>query len=377
MQKALLFAALVLFTAGMAFAGTITVTQPAGGSFAMGAACPIRWTADRVNGSVKIQLIHRGGALVGLLVNRLHPGSSPYHWIVASPAVAGESYRVRVSATDGSAAAESEVFTIAGAAPPAPPGDPPRPGDAPLPANAPRCDLGIGEIIYRNGDVIVPVVNNGPDPLPLRDVKIRMTRHDSGTPPQVIVHQLAIPPRQHVSLTMAHVPTATIPNSGIWFTFEADAAGSGVSDPNPLNQQRDEHLCILDIRCVVDPADLLLTLRETPNGREYQVRYKVRVSHNLDRPVENVNAYVFVSDAGRRTRNPAENWTIPSIPPGVEFVQQVDRTYGELGRENGGRPVLCPGADHRIRIDLCELGRANCDIDFENNRAFLAFTIPE
>jgi len=371
MTRKICFTVLALFSAGLACAGTITVTRPVRGTLAWGDVCAIHWTAQRLNDRVKIQLIRPGGALVARLANRLDPGSSPLRWTIAPPAVAGESYRVRVSAMDNSTLGESEIFSIAGA------NNPGNPGASPPPAPAPLCDLGIGDIIYRNGDVIVPVVNNGPDPLPLRDVKIRMTRHDSGLPPQVIVRQLAIPPRQHVNLTLAHVPPATIPNSGIHFTFEADAAGSGVSDPNPLNQFRGENLCILDIRCVVDPADLVLTMRATPNGREYRLRCKVRVSHNLDRPVENVNAYFFVSDADRRTRSDVVNWTIPAIAPGVEFVQQVDRTYGELGRENAGRPVLCPGAEHRIAVDLCELGLTNCDINFDNNRAFLLFSIPE
>lgn len=375
MTRKLCFTVLALCSAGLACAGTITVSRPVRGTLALGDVCTIHWTVQRVNERVKIQLIQPGGALVGRLANRLAAGSSPFNWTVAAPAVAGGSYRVRVSAMDNSASGESEVFTISGN--PGHPGNPGAPGDPPPAVPASHCDLGIGSIIYRNGDVIVPVVNNGPDPLSLRDVKISMTRHDSGIPPQVIIRQLAIPPRQHVNLTLAHVPPATIPNSGIHFTFEVDAAGSGVSDPNPLNQRRGENLCLLDIRCRIDPADLVLTMRETANGREYRVRYKVRVSHNLNRPVENVNVYVFMTDAGRRTRNAAENWTIPAIAPGVEWVQQVDRTYGELGRDHSGRPVLCPGAEHRIALDLCELGLTNCDIDFDNNRAFLAFRIPE
>ncbi len=371
MTRKICFAALVIFTVGLAFGGTITVTRPVRGTFAMGAICPVHWTANRVNGNVKIQLIGPGGALVGRLVNRLDPGSSPYNWTVANPAIAGESYRVRVSAVDNSAVGESEVFTIAVAGAPAGHGDPP------LPAPAPRCDLGISRITYRNGAVIARIVNNGPDPLPLRDVKLSLSFPEVRPAEQPIIRQLAIPAGQQLDQTLAMVPPATIPNAGLLVTARIDAEGSAVSDSNPLNQQASKCLCLLDIRCEVHPADLVLTMRETPNGREYRVRYKVRVSHNLDRAVENLNVLVFVSDSGRRTRNAAENWTIPSIPPGVEFVRQVDRTYGELGRENAGQPVLCPGAEHRILVDLCELGRANCDIDFGNNQSFLTFSIPE
>ncbi len=122
MKKTLMFAFMALLAAGLAFGGTITVTQPAGGSFALGAACPIHWTASGVSGNVKIQLIRPGGALVGQLANRLDPASSPYPWVVAAPALAGETYRIRVSAADGSCLDESERFSITAAVDPEVPG---------------------------------------------------------------------------------------------------------------------------------------------------------------------------------------------------------------------------------------------------------------
>ena len=122
MKKTIMFAFVALFAAGLIHGGTITITQPAGGSFAMGAACPIHWTASGISSNVKIQLILRGGALVGQLANRLDPTSSPYPWVVASPAEADQTYRIRVSATDGSALGESEVFTVTAAGDPGTPG---------------------------------------------------------------------------------------------------------------------------------------------------------------------------------------------------------------------------------------------------------------
>jgi hypothetical protein len=128
MKKTLLFASLAILATGLAFTQTITVTQPAGGSFAMGAACPVHWTTTGAVGNVKIQLIRPGGGLVDPLANRLDPGSSPYPWVVASPAVVGESYRIRVITTDGTTQGESEVFTVTAAGDPGDPGDPGTPG---------------------------------------------------------------------------------------------------------------------------------------------------------------------------------------------------------------------------------------------------------
>jgi hypothetical protein len=128
MKKAFLFAALILFAAGLAFGGTITVSEPAGGSFAMGAACPVHWTFTGTVGNVKIQLIRPGGGLVGLLAGRLAPDNSPYPWVVASPAEAGQNYRIRVSAVDGSCLDESAEFSVTAAGDPGDPGDPGTPG---------------------------------------------------------------------------------------------------------------------------------------------------------------------------------------------------------------------------------------------------------
>jgi hypothetical protein len=48
--------------------------------------------------------------------------------VVAAPAVAGESYRIRVSTTDGTTQGESAVFSVAAASDPGDPGDPGTPG---------------------------------------------------------------------------------------------------------------------------------------------------------------------------------------------------------------------------------------------------------
>jgi hypothetical protein len=116
MKKILLLALLAVFTAGPAFSGTINVTQPAGGNVAMGAVVPIAWTAVGVTGDVKIQLIKPGGALVGLLANNIAPSASPWSWTVVAPAVAGETYKVRVRAVDGMAEGVSAEFTVAAGA---------------------------------------------------------------------------------------------------------------------------------------------------------------------------------------------------------------------------------------------------------------------
>jgi hypothetical protein len=117
MKKTLLFAVLAFFAAGLAFGGTITVTQPAGGTVTMGAATPIVWTASNVAVGVKIQLIRQGGALVGQLADNIAAGGSPWSWTVAAPAVVGETYRIRVRAMDGSAEGASAAFIVAAPSP--------------------------------------------------------------------------------------------------------------------------------------------------------------------------------------------------------------------------------------------------------------------
>lgn len=123
MKKMMFIATLAVFIAGSLFGGTITVTQPAGGNMAMGAACPIAWTASGVTSNVRINLIAPGGAMVGMLIGNLIPGSSPYTWTVGAPAVAGQQYRIRVVAQDGSGMGESAVFTVTSGG-----GDPGTPG---------------------------------------------------------------------------------------------------------------------------------------------------------------------------------------------------------------------------------------------------------
>jgi hypothetical protein len=109
----MLVALAALFFAVLAYGGTITVTQPGNCmTLTMGSSVQIAWTASGVTSNVKIQLIRPGGGLVGPLATNLPPGSSPYFWTVAAPAVSGEQYRIRVHANDGTADGQSPVFTV-------------------------------------------------------------------------------------------------------------------------------------------------------------------------------------------------------------------------------------------------------------------------
>jgi hypothetical protein len=138
MKKALLFAALALFAAGLAFGGTITVSQPTGPNVTMGAATPIAWTSSGVAGNFKIQLIRPGGAIVGVLKNPV--AASPWSWTVAAPAVVGEQYKVRVSSTDGTTQGVSATFTVVDGG--GDPGDPGSPGtitNVHLSGSSPYC----------------------------------------------------------------------------------------------------------------------------------------------------------------------------------------------------------------------------------------------
>jgi hypothetical protein len=128
MKKTLLFAALALFVAGLAFGGTITVTQPTAGDKVMGSSLQIAWTSSGVAGNFKIQLIRPGGALVGLLLNNV--AASPQNWTIAAPAVVGEQYKIRVRSMDLTTTGESATFTVVadGGGDPGDPGDPGSPG---------------------------------------------------------------------------------------------------------------------------------------------------------------------------------------------------------------------------------------------------------
>jgi len=110
MKKTLLFVALAVFAAGLAFGGTITVSQPTAGDKVMGSSMQIAWTSTGVAGNFKIQLIRPGGALVGQLMNNI--AASPQSWTVAAPALVGENYKIRVHAMDGSADGLSATFTV-------------------------------------------------------------------------------------------------------------------------------------------------------------------------------------------------------------------------------------------------------------------------
>ncbi len=126
MKKALWMAVFAVIAMGTIHGATITVTQPSGGEVTMTCPVQIAWTASGVTSNVKILLRTPGGALIGTIANNLSVSPGLYNWTVAAPAVVGESYKIHVRATDGSAEGASAVFTVKNpGAPPPPPPPPP------------------------------------------------------------------------------------------------------------------------------------------------------------------------------------------------------------------------------------------------------------
>jgi hypothetical protein len=369
MKRTICFTALALLAAGLAFSGTITVTRPAGGSFAIGAACPVFWTAQRVNGSVKVQLIRPGGALVGLLANRLDPGNPPYHWTVDAPAVAGQSYRIRVSAMDNSAAGESAIFTIAGADEP---GEPRQPGRGAI--SDVRLD---GASPYAiGGCLVVSWTEVGVD----QDLKLQLVRRD-GSLVGVMVDGLH-PGRASYDWPIGEIYTGVAPAADNAYRIRVSTVDNSLAAESQVFSLANHAParppdCLLDIRCEVRPADLVLTVFDTPNGREFRVRLKVRVRHNLDRAVENITVMYQLFASHGPIHDAGGTWIIASLAPGQEWVQQVDQTFGELGFANARRPVLQPGSDHEATAFIDDPKSKFCDTNYGNNRSSLVFRIPE
>ena len=122
MKKALFLVVFAVFVMGTIQGATITVTQPGGGELTMSCPVQIAWTASNVTSNVKILLRKPGGALIGTIANNLPVSPGLYSWVVAAPAVVGESYKIHVRATDGSTEGASAVFTVKDpVAPPPPP----------------------------------------------------------------------------------------------------------------------------------------------------------------------------------------------------------------------------------------------------------------
>ena len=125
MKKALLMAVFAVIAMGTIQGATITVTQPGGGEVTMTCPVQIAWTASNVTSNVKILLRKPGGALIGTIANNLPVSPGLYSWVVAAPAVVGESYKIHVRATDGSTEGASAVFTVKDPVAPPPPPPPP------------------------------------------------------------------------------------------------------------------------------------------------------------------------------------------------------------------------------------------------------------
>ena len=98
MKKTRLFAIAGLFTVGLAFGQSVTVTAPNGGEHWMiGNTQQITWTSSGCSGTVRINLVTAGGGVAGTIAAAVPVADGHYAWIVGTltsgPAPAGE-YRI-------------------------------------------------------------------------------------------------------------------------------------------------------------------------------------------------------------------------------------------------------------------------------------------
>ena len=111
---------IALMIAGMgqaAFGQRITVTQPAGGErWAMGDPVNITWSASGLSGNVRINLITRGGALVGTISGSIPAVPGSHAWrvgtLTSGTVTVGSDYRIRIRAIGSDTVGESEIFHI-------------------------------------------------------------------------------------------------------------------------------------------------------------------------------------------------------------------------------------------------------------------------
>ena len=269
---------------------------------------------------------------------------------------------------DNSSAGESAVFTIAGAGNP---GEPRQPGRGAI--SDVRLD---GASPYAIGGCLVITWREvGVD----QDLKLQLVRRN-GSLVGVMLAGLH-PGRASYDWPIGEIYTGVAPAADNAYRIRVStvddslAAESEVfSLANPAPRSPD---CLLDIRCEVRPADLVLTMFDTPNGREFRVRLKVRVRHNLDRAVEDIDVIyqLFASDG--MIQDAGATWSIASLAPGQEWVQQVDQTFGELGFANARQPRMRPGSDFMARAHVTDPKSRFCDANYGNNMSSLTFRIPE
>jgi hypothetical protein len=469
MKKAILFTAMVIIAAALAWGQTITVTQPAGGSFALGDACPVHWTVTGSTGNVKIQLIRPGGGLVGLLINHLDPLSSPYPWVVASPAVEGGTYRIRVHAIDGSAEGVSEIFTVTGSSGPGAPGtisnvrlsdsSPHHIGDnrtiswsasgvsqpirlqligsggAPVgtivnslaagttsytwaagqyiggtagpgegyrirvstvddsltadsPAFALSNFLAVTDLVVavaaRNlemlsvrhvlsrGGWIVARVKNHINPIDM-DVSFRLTFPEGGGPgDQTITRRVTLAAGGEGDVYLHPLALNDIPPAGLLTRVMADGPTSHIIETNENDNTGEARLTLVDVRIRAPRDDLELSRLYLQGGWDYKMRFKVRVSHNQARTLNNISVRWEMFEGEGIVRGADGSWTIDTLESGDERVKTFEQKFGKYGRHNAHQPILRPGRTYRVVATI-----TSPDDYPRNNSSGFSFTVPD
>jgi hypothetical protein len=471
MKKTLLFTALVIFAAALACGQTITVTQPGAESFALGDPCPIHWTASGVSSNVKILLRRPGGALVGTIANNLRVGSSPYAWTVASPAVAGETYKIHVRATDGSAEGESATFSVTGSGGPGAPGtisnvhlnytSPHRIGDnrtISWSASGVSQQLKL-QLIHSGGGLVGNIVNSlaagtssyswpagqfigGTAPVG-EDYRIRVSTVDNALTANSPVFALtnflhlesvfvAVMMRdlemKNVSYTFGHggqivarvknhasaidqdvrfhlvfpelvrdgsqtvtrritlaagaegniylyaLPQNDIPLRGLLTRVTVDGPTSQITETNEGNNTQEARIAILDISCSAPRSELQLS-KLYLQDKDFRVRFKIRVRHNLAKVLSNIHVHWTLFSPDRELRT--YNHTIESLGVGEEHVWSVDEKYDKTGSFAAHSPTLSEATTYRVVASISDPMNAFFDVNSRNDSSGFTFRFPD
>lgn len=345
---------------------SITVTAPAAGvNWRRGDAKTISWTkSGSMDSQVKIRLFNSTATVKLLDIVNATPNDGSYGWTIPGTLAEGQ-YVIRVRTVDNAVVDDSPVFNITRL----------MVGEVVFP---PRIevmrDLEIRGVryVYNYGGQITARVKCSTSPIN-QDVAFRLVFPEMVRDGIVnVTKPLNIVAGAERDVFLRALSQNDIPLKGLLTRVIIDP-NNQLPETDERNNSFETRLAVLDLSVQTPRSDLEQSKLYLQGGKDYRVKFKIRVRHNLSRTINNVRVKWELQDAGGWVRGCGETFTISSLANGEEWVKQVNQTFGKEGRRNADYPRLREGQNYRIVCTIQNPPSEMFDVNTRNNTSSLSF----
>jgi hypothetical protein len=191
---------------------------------------------------------------------------------------------------------------------------------------------------------------------------------------KIITKRVVIQPGLVKTVLLQPFASNRVPFDGMNVSVMVDP-DNDIKETNERNNRMSKRIKLLDISCRAPRSDLRLSRLYMMGGKDYRVKFKIRIEHNSVKTLLNLKVRWKMFHIGHGQMRTGGVVTFASVGPGTEAVKQINKTYGKEGRRNADFPRLKKGETYRIEVIFEKELSSVADTNLRNNVANFSFKL--